>query len=117
MFFNYDNIWKQAKYNPIKFMALFENYFRGKIFDQRIKNKFIGSSYLLEPEPLIIDRDVDVLYKVQYINLAARRSYSHYKMYGFKGVDLSLFPDINIEAIISNKLLKINNNTITFKYE
>lgn len=75
-----------------------------------------GTSWLLKPDKLF-ELNIDNNYIVQYIKLAARRSYSFYKFYGIKTLDRSLFPDLNLENIKTNPLLKITNNLIYFKYE
>jgi hypothetical protein len=75
-----------------------------------------GTSWLLKPDKLF-ELSIDNNYIVQYIKLAARRSYSFYKFYGIKTLDRSLFPDLNLENIKTNPLLKITNNLIYFKYE
>jgi hypothetical protein len=76
----------------------------------------VGSSFLLNPEPLF-KSNVDVLYIMQYIKLAAKRDYSLYKYYGVKSLPLSYFPDINLGVIKTNPLLKITPTEIFFEYE
>ena len=87
------------------------------------KNKFKplgvslhGSGYLLNPDKLFNSK-VDILFKAQYIKLAGRRDYSSYTLLGINYLDLTYFSDLNIEAVKSNPLLKIENNKIYFKLE
>jgi hypothetical protein len=78
----------------------------------------VGNSFLINPEPLFkIKKSVDILYIIQYIKLAAKRDYSLYKYYGVKSLQLSYFPDINLEVIKTNPLLKITPTEIFFAYE
>jgi len=75
-----------------------------------------GTSFLLNAADLFKD-NTDVVYKAQYIKLAGRRDFASYKILGSKNLDLSFFPDIDLRAIKSNKLLDITSKSITFKYE
>lgn len=76
-----------------------------------------GKSYLLNPQPLFEDSSTDPLYVSQYIRLAGRRSYAHYKFYSAKYLDLSFYPELDIDAIKHNPLLNITDSKIYFKYE
>jgi hypothetical protein len=76
-----------------------------------------GFSYLLKPEAFFKDKTTDIIWKAQVIRLAGRRDYTLYKLYGFKFLDLSYFPDIDIKSIESNPLISITDNKIYFKYE
>ncbi len=76
-----------------------------------------GNSFILNAAPLFAERNIDVIYKAQYILLAGRRDYMMYKLTGHKHLDLSYFLDINIDAIKHNPLLTISDNKIYFKYE
>ena len=100
-----------AKGNQVQLVQLLEDYYKG------FKYKLIGNSYLTNPGQLFFDRNTDVLFKAQYIQLAARRSYQQYKDLGINYLDLSYFPDLNLEAIKHNPLLITKNNKIYFKYE
>lgn len=75
-----------------------------------------GTSFLINFYDLYKDNS-DILYKVQYIKLAARRDYTHYKQYKSLVLQTSYFPDILYSAIKSNPLLTITPTTIEFKYE
>lgn len=76
-----------------------------------------GSSFLLNPESFFKNKNVDVGYRAQYIRLAGRRDFTHYKAYGIRSLDLSLYPDIDLAQLSSNPLLQIANKQIYFKYE
>ena len=76
-----------------------------------------GHSFILNPEPLFDVKRIDLVHKVQYIKLAARRNYLNYKLYGHKHLDLSYFPDLMVDAIKYNPLLYTNENKLYFKYE
>ena len=77
----------------------------------------IGKSWILHPDNVLDDKSTDVLYTNQYIRLAARRSYTLYKLYGIKYLDLSNYPEIDISQINHNPLFEIKQNKIYFKYE
>ena len=111
--FNFSKLEGLAKGDPVKLVQLLEDYYKG--FNLNLGG---GSSYLTSPGQLFFDRNTDILFKSQYIQLAARRSYQHYKDLGYKFLDLSYYPDLNIDAIKYNPLLTINNNNkLYFKYE
>ena len=110
--FNFSKLEKLANGNTIKIVEILEDYYKGFNY-----NLTAGSSYLVKPAKLFFDTSVDILFKSQYIQLAARRSYQQYKDLGYKHLDLTYYPDLNIEAIKYNPLLTIKNNKIYFKYE
>ena len=110
--FNYNKLEQLARSDAIKIVEILEDYYKG--FDYNLSG---GSSYLVKPAQLFFDPSTDILFKSQYIQLAARRSYQHYKDLGYKHLDLSYYPDLNLQAIKYNPLLTINNNKIYFKYE
>ena len=76
-----------------------------------------GHSFLLNPEPLLNDRQTDPSYITQYIRLAGRRDYAMYKIYHVKYLDLSFYPEVDIANIKHNPLLTIAQNKVYFKYE
>jgi hypothetical protein len=110
--FNFSKLEKLAKGSATKLVEVLEDYYKG--FDYNLSG---GSSYLINPAELFFDPSTDILFKSQYIELAARRSYQHYKDLGHKHLDLSYYPDLNLQAIKYNPLLTTNNNKIYFKYE
>jgi hypothetical protein len=122
LFFNLDALETEAGTNSEKFLWLLYYHHTKAIPKSRnakykpSKTNLAGTSWLLKPDPLF-ELSIDNNYIVQYIKLAARRSYSFYKFYGIKTLDRSLFPDLNLENIKTNPLLKITNNLIYFKYE
>ena len=121
-FFNLDVLEKEACGNSEKLLWLLYYHHTKAIPKTRhqkykpSKQNLAGASWILKPDPLF-ELSLDNNYIVQYIKLAARRSYSFYKFYGIKTLDRSLFPDLNLENIKTNPLLKITNNLIYFKYE
>jgi hypothetical protein len=110
--FNLAKLEKLAKNNQVKIVEILEDYYKGFKYD--LKG---GSCFLIEPAQLFFDRSTDILFKAQYIQLAARRSYQQYRDLGYTYLDLSYFPDLNLEAIKYNPLLITKNNKIYFKYE
>lgn len=121
-FFNLDNLEKESCNNSTTFMAILDTIFYKKLPNKRkgikpVKLNMHGSSFILNLEPLLKLSDIDTIYIVQYIKLCARRDYSMYKMFGVKTLDLSYYPDINLDAIKTNPLLQIKKSEIHFKYE
>lgn len=121
-FFNLKILELEAGSDSEKFLwLLYYHHTKSIPKNSRVKYKpskynLNGTSWLLKPDKLF-ELSIDNNYIVQYIKLAARRSYSFYKFYGIKTLDRSLFPDLNLENIKTNPLLKITNNLIYFKYE
>jgi hypothetical protein len=110
--FNLAKLEKLAKGDAVKIVEILEDYYKG--FDYDLSS---GSSFLIKPAQLFFDTTADILFKAQYIQLAARRSYQQYKDLGINYLDLSYFPDLNLDAIKYNPLLITENNKIYFKYE
>ena len=77
----------------------------------------VGYSYLLNPKPFLEDRVTDIIYKVQYLKLAAARDYALYKKYKYKGLQRSYYPDMLVENIKHNPLLKFTDTDLLFIYE
>jgi hypothetical protein len=124
LFFNLDLLETKTANNPdYMCVALFKLY-KGIKVPTHSRNKYppipllgVGSGFLLNPEDFFNDYSTDVIYKAQYIKLAGRRDFTLYRTLGIKYLDLSYYPDILLDNIRTNPLLKIANNTIKFKYE
>jgi hypothetical protein len=78
---------------------------------------FSGPSFLLKPDQLLDDTRTDRLFIVQYLKLAGRRNWQFYQDLGYKFLDLTYYPDIEITTLKYNPLLEIKNKRIHFKYE
>ncbi len=76
-----------------------------------------GSSFLLNPDGILLDKTTEPAYITQYIKLAGRRDLFLYKQYEMITLPLSYFTDINLTNIKTNPLLTITNTEIHFKYE
>ena len=116
-FFDLGNLEAESCNNYTKFVNLLHDHSRGKLPKLTTKRTLHGKSFLLNPKSLFTRNNIDILYKIQYIKLAARRDYAMYKLYKFARLDLTFFPDIDIDALKTNPLLKIDNNQIQFLYE
>lgn len=122
LFFDLKKLEEQAGTDSNKFMHMLY-YHHTKAMVNRWNSKLIskvplhGSSFILNPETLFKDKSVDILYKIQYIKLAARRDYTLYKQYKYKGLQTSYYPDLAMDAIKHNPLLEIKPTEILFKYE
>ena len=122
LFFNLETLEEQAQDDSNKFMAMLEYHHSKRLPSKYSKYKpsrvsLAGSSFLLNPVSLFEDKSTDILYKLQYVKLAARRDYSFYKQYKSKSLQLSYYPDIILAAIKHNPLLIITQSEILFKYE
>lgn len=121
LFFNLKTLEEQSGSDPNKFMAMLEYHYTKKIprLYARYKPSKVslhGHSFILNPSPLFAT-SVDLLYVIQYIKLAALRDYALYKLYSYKGLQVSYFPDINLQTIQYNPLLNITKTEIFFKFE
>lgn len=99
-------------------------YYKGVALPKNARTKYKpiskslkGPSFLLNPEGFFADKTTDVNYRAQYLRLAGRRDYSHYKFYGLKFLDLTYYTDIDTNALSGNPLLEITNKQIHFKHE
>ena len=123
LFFNIAVLEELSGSDPYKFMALLEYHRSGGIAKSKFSRykpaskSLSGNSYILNPDRLFSDKNTDILFKIQYIKLAARRDYALYKFHKYKGIQLSYYPDINIEAAKHNPLLIVTPTEINFKYE
>ncbi len=123
LFFNVKILEENTACNPQYMITALWHWYKKNTIPKRANEKYkpiknlAGYSYLLHPDRFFKDKTTDIIWKAQVIRLAGRRDYSLYKMYGFKFLDLSYFPDIDINAIESNPLITIKENKIYFKYE
>jgi len=123
LFFNLDTLERVSKGSTKDLRDLLYYHFINKpavMRGQKLRLSNInlhGNSFLLNPKSLFEDKTTDPLYVSQYIRLAGRRSYTFYKFYTVKYLDLSYYPEIDIAQIKYNPLLKIENSKIYFKYE
>ena len=122
LFFNLQTLESQSDNDSNKFMAMLEYHYSKRLPSKYSKYKpskvsLAGGSYLLNPLDLFNDKSTDILFKIQYIKLAGRRDYSLYKLYRYKALQLSYYPDIMLDAIKHNPLLNITQSEILFKYE
>ena len=122
LFFNLKSLEEQSDGDASKFMVMLEYHYSKKLPFKYSKFKpskvsLAGNCFILNPSSLFADKSTDILFKIQYIKLAARRDYNLYKQYKYRGLQLSFFPDINIDLIKNNPLLIITETEILFKYE
>jgi len=78
---------------------------------------FSGPSFILKPDQLLADNRTDRLFIIQYVKLAGRRNWQFYQDLGYKFLDLTYYPDLNLQAIKHNLILTITENKIYFNYE
>lgn len=114
---------EQAKTDNNKLLALLLHHYNGKTIPNKYDKyppsrvSLVGHSFLLNPRDFFLDKNTDILYKVQYLKLAAMRDYMLYKMYKYKALQTSFYPDLNHDGIKHNPLLQITPTEINFKYE
>jgi len=123
LFFNLGLLEREAANDPDKFIALLTYHHYGSI-PSSSKTKYKpskyslkGTSFLLNPDPVLLNHSYDSAFRTQYVMLAGRRDYLLYKIYGVAALNRSFFPDLNIEKIKNNPLLIIETNQIKFKFE
>ncbi len=122
MFFDIKTLQKESKNSPVKMIKMLENWYLNKLpKNKRMMENFSkvslkGDSFILQPLALF-SAQVDVNYKVQYLILIAKRDYMFYLLYGVKYLDLSYFPDLDINKIRGNPLMEVVNNKLYFKLE
>lgn len=79
--------------------------------------KYIGKSYIRNYRQLHLQKNVDIIYKIQYIKLASFRDYNTYRLYGFTYLDISTYPDLLLDEIKSNPLISIEKTLLKLKFE
>lgn len=122
LFFNLQLL--EAKSNSDKQICeALHNLYKQKFIKKNLRDSSLiipglkhGNSFLINPKDLF-KNNINFVYVSQYIKLAGRRSYLHYAEYGVRYLDLSYYPDINLEAFKFNYLLQISNDKIHFKFE
>lgn len=124
IYYNWKRIVRVSKAKVAKVIAIIEamlpsDYIKSsaaKHYEKR-KKDFIGTSYLLNPEPLIRYANLwGYRYVAQYIGLASLRNLMDYRMYGHKFLYLEHSP-LSLDILQQNKLLTIKDNKIYFYYE
>lgn len=100
------------------FLKLFTLHEKNSLLPLYVKGSLYGSSFILNPRPLTkAPKNFEKAYLVQYIKLAGRRDLTLYKQFGVKYLPISYHPDLNIDVIKHNPLLKIKENNLYFKFE
>lgn len=123
IFFNMKLLEEQSSCNNEKMIALLYHHYNKKTIPSKwdkyppSRVPLHGYSYLLNPRDFFNDKGTDILYKIQYLKLAAMRDYLLYKQYKYKALQTSFYPDLNWAAIKHNPLLIITPTEIRFKYE
>jgi len=122
LFFNLETLEQQSKNDANTFMAMLWYHYTKRLANRHSRYKpskvsLAGTSFILNCDDLFKDKQTDILYKVQYVKLLARRDYSHYKLYQTKSLQTSFFPDLKYDQIKQNPLLQITQSEIKFKYE
>ena len=122
IFFDLAKLEEQSCNTSDKFMSMLEFHYSKQLPNkysklQPSKVPLHGNSFLINPLALFQDKSTDILFKLQYVKLAARRDYNLYKQYGYKSLQTSFFPDLNIRSIQHNPLLTITPTEIQFYYE
>lgn len=122
LFFNLKTLEEQSCNDSNKFITMLEYHWNKKLprrYSKYLPSKvsLAGNSYILRPDLLFADTSTDILFRIQYVKLAARRDWSLYKQYKYKALQTSYFPDLLYDVIRSNPLLEITDSEIIFKYE
>jgi len=124
LFFNLKILEQDTQCDAEYMIEALHKFYLGVTIPKNVHEKYkplrrlrAGSSFLLKPEPFFKNTGIDSAYRAQYIRLAALRNYGLYKTYGIKSVDLTLYPDVDLNKIKSNPLLTIANKQIKFIHE
>lgn len=124
LFYNIDLLEKETKGDPYYMVVALQRWFNKDLVPKNAKEKYKplskslhGSSFLSKPEPFFDDTTTDIIWRIQYLKVAAKRDYTLYKLYRLTNLDRTFVPDLNINAIQANPLLIITNKNIYFKYE
>lgn len=124
LIFDLNKLEEYADGNDVKMLWLLHKWYRDKDTVPRRGDKYFlrgplsgGSSFLINPAPILLDKTTDPIYLAQYVKLAARRDLTMYKQFHATYLDISFYPDINLQNIKYNPLLDIKSNVINFKYE
>lgn len=122
--FDYVQLQKAAEVTKLPMLSVL-SYCKSNRIPKRSNSKLMqvnkqkvlaGYSFIINPTGLMNSK-VPTEYVEQYITLAAKRSYSLYKMYGYKNLPLSMYPDLNQSAIKFNPLLKCTDTELVFLLE
>ena len=114
LFFNLEKVTKLAGKDPQVFLTLLNNQY---LKNTKYNPALVGKSYILNIQPLFHLQHMDIFHVVHYIKLAARRDYFLYKSTNFIALDTTYYPDLDMDAVLSNPLLTLKNKLINFKYE
>jgi hypothetical protein len=124
LFYNIDLLEKETKGDPHYMVVALQRWFNKDLVPKNAKEKYkplskslYGSSFLSKPEPFFEDTTTDIIWRIQYLKVAAKRDYTLYKLYRLTHLDRTFVPDLNINAIQANPLLIITDKNIYFKYE
>ncbi len=83
----------------------------------RVRGIFEGHNFLLNPKGLI-DAPQDLAYKLMYLQLTSLRSYTNYKLFKYRHVELDLWPDMELDLVRLNPLVEvIGNHSLVFPLE
>lgn len=123
-FFNLSILESRTNLNPEYLVEALKKAWQGRTLPKNIKEKYKpipqvipGTSFLVNPKALFLDSTTQIVHKAQYIRLAGRRDYLMYKLKLQTFLDLTLYPDLNLETITHNPLIKLAKNNLYFKYE
>lgn len=120
MLFDINTLTRQAKGDPKLMVKMLENFYYNKLPKNQFDRKNFstvslhGGNFIENPDHLFKSK-VDPVYKVQYLILAAKRDYLMYTQYGITDLDLSFFPDLNVNALSGNPLVTVTDKHIKFK--
>lgn len=73
---------------------------------------FSGHSFLINPEPILLQRNIPAVKRVEYISLASRRCYADFRITRDKTLDYRL-----VKGPIENELITVKTNRVVFNYE
>ena len=109
-FFNWDKVIRAGKYDHYKILDIFSSFAK-----KPVPLNLAGNSFILNIKGFADSKYYDSE-KFDYIMLAALRNYFDYEYQANSGLWLPVSP-IDTVKISKNRLLRIEDNYIQFKYE
>jgi len=116
--FNWDSMVSLSNGSSEELLRLMDVLINPHLYrDPALYLKLIGDSFIVNPEPLLLNRQkAPNSNLVQYLHLASLRNYLDFSFFTTTTIPLE-FANYSIKELESNRLLKINNNQITLIYE
>ena len=122
--YNWDKIMRVTEGNPTSVLTIIHiltynrlPYSKNDPTYKYYGKDFIGNSFLINPEKLLVERkNYSNVEASIYIMVASYRNYLYYKKTGRTSLELIHLPFVE-EIINKNRLLRMENGVVHFKFE